>query len=539
MKQQLRTTLSNLHNVAYDSVVKIMSEVNNYKLNAVGTSPTSRNVSGSACVIEFDRLQLEKLGLPHDAKVPAGKFLLTNAHCVANSSIIWVLLDQEENSYHQARVRWVAHDCDLAILEMVDTKLNLPAMPLGNMPKLRQSIEAVGFPTGGNLRSITEGRVSRIEGHSFNHSGIVFPCVQISAGINHGNSGGPVVSLTEKADGTLEPEIVGIVSQVLAKGQNIAYAITVDTVLHVMQDICRNGEYKGFPGIAMDTKNLTNLRQREYYKIVEPETGVRVALVPEISAAYGKLKTNDILTKIKVNDTEYKIHNDGSVYMYHGKKMSLQHAIFQAFIGDTVEFELIRQGEKLRVSIELDKTILAPIIGAERIYDRGPKFFYVGGALFTALNRQYADSNLTSTIHPNMLNLASLAYCKRYKPEINYEIVILDMVRRTPGSIGYENMFKLVVKEVNGQVINNFDDFRSAIDNNSNPEHIIVTQNNDEIIIKNYSLSEQHDLLSNFKVTKVRDDEVLVGNHLQVAYKQHTLGVDSKEQTNEKARNKI
>src|SRR5262245_28164735 len=73
--------------------------------------------------------------------------ILTNAHVIANATFITVLRDGASAPV-PARVKFVAHDCDLALLEVDDPAIFKKSTPmrLGALPKLRSPVSVIGFP---------------------------------------------------------------------------------------------------------------------------------------------------------------------------------------------------------------------------------------------------------------------------------------------------------------------------------------------------------------------------------------------------------
>src|SRR5262245_62486388 len=123
-----------------------------------------------------------------------GNRIMTNAHVVSNSRYLTVERDGDPNKY-PAKVLFVAHDCDLALIT-VDSAFFKNMLPLkfGGIPELESTVSAYGYPIGGERMSVTTGIVSRIDFQLYTHSSIdQHLAVQISAQINPGNSGGPVV----------------------------------------------------------------------------------------------------------------------------------------------------------------------------------------------------------------------------------------------------------------------------------------------------------------------------------------------------------
>ena len=118
-----------------------------------------------------------------------GNMILTNAHNVADSSLISVR-KQNDDTLFVAKVKFVDHDCDLALLTVDDPKFFADITPLefAETPPPQSQVVAVGFPVGGNGISLTQGIISRIEIRRYVHSLKWLLAAQVDAAINPGNS---------------------------------------------------------------------------------------------------------------------------------------------------------------------------------------------------------------------------------------------------------------------------------------------------------------------------------------------------------------
>ena len=148
---------------------------------------------------------------------------LTNAHVVSNANRI-LLTKRGSARKHPARVLHIAHDCDLALLEVEDESSfeGLTYLEFGGVPALESQVRAIGYPVGGDRISVTRGVVSRIDFRPYSHSRVdSHLVVQIDAAINPGNSGGPVLQ-----DG----KVVGVAFQGLRQADNTGYMIPTPVI---------------------------------------------------------------------------------------------------------------------------------------------------------------------------------------------------------------------------------------------------------------------------------------------------------------------
>ena len=123
-----------------------------------------------------------------------GNQILTNAHVVANASYVQAQKHNDPQRY-QARVTFVSHEADLAIITVDDPSFfqDLRPLSIGLLPEPLQEVSVYGYPIGGKSLSITKGILSRVEQQVYAHAGSYLLAGQIDAAINPGNSGVPVI----------------------------------------------------------------------------------------------------------------------------------------------------------------------------------------------------------------------------------------------------------------------------------------------------------------------------------------------------------
>src|SRR6266542_6258766 len=75
-----------------------------------------------------------------------GNRIMTNAHVVSNSRYLTVERDGDPNKY-QAKVLFVAHDCDLALITVDSPNFykNMTPLKLGGIPELESTVSAYGY----------------------------------------------------------------------------------------------------------------------------------------------------------------------------------------------------------------------------------------------------------------------------------------------------------------------------------------------------------------------------------------------------------
>ncbi len=176
--------------------------------------------------------------------------IMTNAHVVSNSRFLLVSKEGDPKPY-LARVLFIAHDCDLALLTVDDPNFfkGTTALTFGGIPAIESTVSVYGYPIGGDRLSVTRGIVSRIDFQPYTHSGVdSHLTIQIDAAINPGNSGGPVLQ-----DG----KVVGVAFQGYSGdvAQNVGYMIPTPVVRRFLKDI-EDGRYDKYVDLSLSYHSL-------------------------------------------------------------------------------------------------------------------------------------------------------------------------------------------------------------------------------------------------------------------------------------------
>ncbi len=298
---------------------------------------------------------------------------LTNAHVVSNARQILISSHNVDKKY-TARIKYIAHDCDLALLEIEDFTdfEDVPVLTFKEvLPTLDSTVKVIGFPMGGNRISITKGIVSRIDFTTYVHSGVDSHLIlQVDAAINPGNSGGPAFQ---------GEEVVGVAFQGLTSADNTGYLIPVPVIKRFLTDI-EDGSYDGYVELGISYWSLEQDKLRDYYKIKDSQSGVLISQVMPHSSADGILKPGDFLTKID----GITISNTGFIQL-KGNPVPLYELAERKFTDDTLEFELIRDGQLTKANVTLDR--LKGMDLYKVIYGEKPAYLFFSGLAFQPLNQ--------------------------------------------------------------------------------------------------------------------------------------------------------
>jgi S1-C subfamily serine protease len=161
-------------------------------------------------------------------------YVATNEHVILGASRIRVTL--KDGRTFLAEVVGTDPDSDLAVLKLSDDG-PFPAVRMGRSDDLLigETVIAIGNPYGFSS-SVTTGVVSAT-GRSIESGDMVFnDYIQTDALINPGNSGGPLLNINA--------ELIGVNNAVYAPAQGIGFAIPVNRVRRVVEDLIDYGQVR-------------------------------------------------------------------------------------------------------------------------------------------------------------------------------------------------------------------------------------------------------------------------------------------------------
>ena len=389
-----------------------------------------------------------------------GKRIMTNAHVVGWGRQIMVRRFQDPRPY-VAKVRFVAHDCDLALLEVEDDHFfdGLEALSFGELPKVRSAVVTCGYPAGGEQISYTRGVVSRIEVQAYAHPGNrSFLAVQTDAAINPGNSGGPVLQ---------DDLAVGVAFQGIPGLENTGFFIPPPVIKHFLKDI-EDGSYHGFATVGIRLMPLQNPAYRRYLKLPDDNLGASIDSLLPNSTGEKLFRRDDVLLQVG----PYSVGSDGTV-LYDGNRVAVAAA-----------FQTVQQGESLPVKIwrqgkEVELPVAASVYEGDRLlgnqYDVLPRYFVYAGLVFTPASLDYLKTfgrNWRDSANAEMVY--ELFYRRYESPETaRPEPIVLVSTLAHPVNANLKTAARALVDTINGIRIEKLEDVVRAFESATNTHHVI------------------------------------------------------------------
>ena len=188
------------------------------------------------------RSEYRQPGLGSGVIIDKRGLVLTNFHVVKGADEIIIRLSDKRE--YRGQILGTDPKTDVALVRFQPDQHPLTVAPLGNSDSLRvgEWAIAIGNPFGLD-QTVTVGVISAT-GRSDVGIATYENFIQTDASINPGNSGGPLINL--------KGEVVGINTAIVAAGQGIGFAIPINMVKRVVDQLVDKGKVvRGWIGVAL------------------------------------------------------------------------------------------------------------------------------------------------------------------------------------------------------------------------------------------------------------------------------------------------
>lgn len=385
---------------------------------------------------------------------------MTNAHVVANAERIYISPYADARKF-RAHVRHVAHDADLALVEVEEKEAfaDVPRLEFSDrLPKLEDSVRAIGYPIGGDRLSVTRGIVSRIDTIPYSHPrNQNHLSIQVDAAINPGNSGGPVL---------MGDKVIGVAFQGLLDANSTGYVIPLPVIERFLKDV-QDGRYDGYVDLGVTFLPLENAGMRKHYNVQDNAVGALVSDVVAGGTCDGVLKPGDIV--LAVNG--HSVDNSAMIEL-DGERVSLQELAERAFNGDKLHFTILRDGNQQEVEAAL-KALPANDIGGNE-YDKHPRYVVFAGLVFQPLQLNVIQAHrLTNTDF--MVEMDEFINKGGFREK--EDIVILTKTLPDEVNARFKRYGRRIVTKVNGEEVKGLSHLYSLLypqDGQPRPDYTVI-----------------------------------------------------------------
>ena len=275
-------------------------------------------------VVEITTAETRKNGLAYQSGagsgviVNASGIVITNNHVIEGASRISVRLTN--GNVYNATLVATDVETDIAVLKFEPAE-ELTVAVCGNSDNIRvgEEILAIGNPLGLLGGTVTNGIVSAL-GREVTVEGETMTLLQHNAAISPGNSGGALFNM--------RGELIGIVNAKYSSSgaEGLGFAIPMNTVMEIYKDLCEYGYVRG-----RADHGLTLTTDRYY-----------------VFQGYIYIYSSRYTDELKYGDRLLAI--EGKTPSTVDEAYAL---LDQYDIGDTAEIVVSRNGQQIRVSLEI------------------------------------------------------------------------------------------------------------------------------------------------------------------------------------------
>ncbi|MDZ7689222.1 MAG: trypsin-like peptidase domain-containing protein [Halobacteriales archaeon] len=315
-------TLENVEYTEGDAYANLYQEIIDSVVSIRVSASSGQTAQGSGFVYDFNG------------------HIITNQHVVTDADEVEVRFS--EGDWRRGEVIGTDVYTDLAVVEVSDVPGYAEPLPLADdHPRQGTPVAALGNPFGLE-GSITSGIVSGVNRSTRTESDFSIPdTVQTDAGIDSGNSGGPLV--------TLDGEVVGV--NRARQGNSIGFAVSSALVERVVPDLIHTGStehaYMGVSTIDVSP------RVADANELDVPR-GVLVVATPEGGPSDGVFVGSQ-----EVTYEGFPMQVGGDVIVGVDGKTINSHEELSRYLmlhtepGQTVDVSIIRDGDRETVQVTL------------------------------------------------------------------------------------------------------------------------------------------------------------------------------------------
>ena len=269
-------------------------------------------------------------------------YVLTNYHITANSDVLRVVTSDSRS----VTGKYLGGDkyLDIAVIS-IPSKSNVKVASLASSKNtsLGSVLFTIGSPVGDEYRgTVTKGVLSgKNRSVSVSVNGVrddyIMKVLQTDAAMSPGSSGGPLCNSSG--------QVIGVNSMKFANTdiEGMAFAVPIETVNKYLNTFERGNKIKRpYLGISMLNMNeKSSLKNNGLSNLANSSSknGVAVVAVKGNTAAYGKLKRGDVITKLNGTSVSDIAH--------------LRYELFKYNPNDIVSITVLRDGTSKSIKVKL------------------------------------------------------------------------------------------------------------------------------------------------------------------------------------------
>jgi len=392
-------------------------------------------------------------------------YLVTNAHVVNEAKTVWINIPALGRKTIKVESVGFCPDRDLALLRILPEDLELVRERLGRIPFLMlgdsdtvrrtDKILVLGYPLGQHRMKSTTGVVSGREAVD------TVSYLQITAPINPGSSGGPLIS-TQGA-------VIGITVASVPEASNVGYAIPVNELKLIFEDLVEKQLVRK-PILGGHFHNATDEHARFLGNPVPAGLYMHKVFKNSLLEKVG-LQPGDMIYELN----GHRLDSYGEVTVPWGAgKISLYDLISRLEVGKRVELVVYRDGEKKEFEFVLEEVPPYPVRVKFPDYET-IEYEIIGGMVVMEFTLNHL---------PLLIDFSPLLM--KYKKVENMLESVLVITHILPGSHAQQLRSIIpgdIIKTVNGDSVKTVAEFRNALAAHAGDEFLSIKTDDDVLAV--------------------------------------------------------
>jgi serine protease Do len=367
--------------------------------------------------------------------------IITNAHVVIQAKSVWVQIPHFGKRIFDTTIIGIAPDHDLALLRLSDEGIDLIRRELGSIPHLQlgdsdmvrraDEVMALGYPLGQESLKSTTGVISGRESNM----------IQMSAAVNPGSSGGPLLNI--------KGQVIGINTAMVLDAQNAGYIIPINDLKIILSSLSKEKIVrKPFLGVLFN--NATDALT-QYLGNPQPGGPYIVEVIKNSTLYKAGVTRGDMIYEIN----GYRVDQYGDMNVpWTEDKISITNFVSRLSIGDRVNIVLYRNGKRKEVTATFEQMDLMPI---RKVYPNFEDIDYETCAGMVIMELTVNHIAALANKAPALTHFADIKNQSESVLIVTHVFPTSYIARTRTLAEG------TTINEVNGQQVHSLQDFRRAV----------------------------------------------------------------------------